>query len=491
MDTINHVFVLMLENRSFDHMLGFSSISGKDAASGQPTKLIGLQGTESNIYQGVTFKTSTPADFCMTVGPGHEFPNVLKQLSGVGANYPPNGQYPAINNSGYVEDYAASGGQKNPGEVMKCFSPDQLPILVTLAKSFAVCDNWFSSLPGPTWPNRFFLLAGSSGGLDHSPTTAEMFKWEEVRGFKFQNGSIFDKILWWRIYAGGDLCLAHALKGISFRDIHPYSSFARDVDDPKYPVQFTFIEPDYGHVASDYKGGTSQHPLDDVTSGEGLIKDVYETIRNSPIWTTSMLILTWDEHGGFYDHALPPVAVAPGDTPQVSIANGFKFTFEQYGPRVPAVVISPLIPANLIDHRVYDHASVPATIEAIFHLQHMTQRDANAKNLLSLASLEFARTDTPAVLPAPVKPMSGTRAMRAAAMGLPAPSATRPHESVESDPNMPGLLYVAMRSDLDLSPPERRPIILARVRSIHTRNEARLYIEKVRQKIQVARRALR
>jgi phospholipase C len=170
MGAINHVFVLMLENRSFDHMLGFSGLSGKDAVSGQPTKINGLAGTEANSYQGMTYKAMTPADISMTAGPGHEFTDVLTQLSGPGATYPPDRQYPPINNSGYVEDYAASGGQQNPGEVMKCFAPSQLPVLTALANQFTICHNWFSSMPGPTWPNRFFLLAGSSAGLDHSPT---------------------------------------------------------------------------------------------------------------------------------------------------------------------------------------------------------------------------------------------------------------------------------------------------------------------------------
>jgi phospholipase C len=487
MSAIQHVFVLMLENRSFDHMLGSSGISGADVVSGQPAKINGLQGNESNAYQGTPHMVSTPAAFSMTVGPGHEFSDVLEQLSGPGAQYVPNGQYPPILNSGYVENFAASGGMQNPGEIMKCFGRDQLPVLTALAKSFAVCDNWFSSLPGPTWPNRFFLLSGSSGGLDHSPSTAEMIEWESIHGFGFQNGNIFDKKISWRIYAGGDLCLAQALKGINFGDITPFSNFARDVGDPNYPVQFTFIEPNYGHVATDYTGGNSQHPLDDVTSGEGLLKTVYEAIRNSPVWMTSLFIVTWDEHGGFYDHVAPPAAAAPGDTPQFHSANTFGFTFEQYGVRVPAVVISPLIPANLIDHRLYDHASVPATLEAIFNLPPMTQRDAKANHLLSLASLKSPRTDAPASLPDPANPMLAEWPIPAVAMSLPGPPATRPQDPADSDGNMPGFLYVAMRSDLDLSGPERRPDILARVSAIQTRYDARQYIEEVRAKTRIAR----
>jgi phospholipase C len=154
-------------------------------------------------------------------------------------------------------------------------------------------------------------------------------------------------------------------------------------------------------------------------------------------------------------------------------------------------VVSPLVPANLVDHCVHDHASVLATVEAIFNLKPMTQRDAQANNLLSLASLKTPRLDAPTSLPAPANPMTGERAMRAAAMGLPGPPATKPTEAVDADRNMPGFLYSAMRSDLDLSPPEQRAAILARVGAIHTRNDARLYIEEVRQKIHSARRGMR
>jgi phospholipase C len=487
---IQHIFVLMLENRSFDHMLGFSGITGTDAATGAATKIIGLNGSESNSYQGQPFKVTPHADISMPVDPGHEFSDVLEQLCGAGAKYPSGGPYPAIDNSGFVSDYARSGGNTDPAEIMKCYQPDQLPVLVALAKEFAVCDNWFSSMPGSTWPNRFFVCAASCGGLDHSPTFLEMLKWETIAGFRFEHGSIFDQNVLWRIYAGGDLCFAQALKGIQFTDVSSYSDFADDVNAANYQVQFTYIEPNYGNVTSDFSGGTSQHPKDSVNSGESLIKSTYEALRRSPIWNNSMLIITWDEHGGFYDHVAPPAAVAPGDVPKMPNTNKSGFLFNQYGPRVPAVVISPLIPRNQIDHRTYDHASVPATVEAAFNLKAMTQRDAKANNLLALASLAKARTDAPMTLPSPATPMVGERALRAAKLGAPAPAATRPTARVASEPGLPGFLYVAMRSDLDLSPPERRKAILAKVTKIRTKAQARKYIEEVRSKIRVARLGL-
>lgn len=147
---VQHVFVLMLENRSFDHLLGFSAVTGTDAATGQPTSIDGLAGTESNLYNGQPYSVEPGADFAMPCDPNHEFDHVLEQLCGAGATYPKGGAYPAINDSGFVSSYVASGGGSDPGEVMKCFGAAQLPIVTALAREFVVCDNWHASIPGPT-----------------------------------------------------------------------------------------------------------------------------------------------------------------------------------------------------------------------------------------------------------------------------------------------------------------------------------------------------
>jgi len=129
---------------------------------------------------------------------------------------------------------------------MKGFVPAGMPVLAALAKEFAVCDGWFCSMPGPTWPNRFFALGASSAELDHSPSSAETAIWETLDGFGFENGSIFDAQrnsppgkgkLPWRIYAGNKIfTLAHVLKGIQIWDIARYSQFAKDLSDPSYPA---------------------------------------------------------------------------------------------------------------------------------------------------------------------------------------------------------------------------------------------------------------
>jgi phospholipase C len=488
---IQHVFVLMLENRSFDHMLGFSGITGHDAVNGGSTQINGLTGSEVNTLNRRAYPVVRGAADVMPADPGHEFMNVLVQLCGAGATYAAGSQYPAINNTGFVASYTASGGAADPGEVMKCFAPEQLLVLVALAQEFAVCDNWHASMPGPTWPNRMFVHAASSGGLDHSPTTEEIVEWETIGGLQFKAGSIFDalkkKEVSRRLYAGDDFPMVAALKGISLSDIRHYDNFVSDLSQPAYPYSCVFIEPSYD-VLNEYKNSTSQHPLTDITLGEGLIKETYEAIRNSTHWNSSVLIITWDEHGGFYDHAIPPGAVAPGDTAPQDKHNQYGFTFERYGPRVPAIVISPLILKNVIDHRLYDHASIPATIESFFEVDALTERDAKANRLDALLSLNAPRTDTPTTLPSPAT----SQAQPAVVMKMMVPDlsttvAARPNETVDQG-TLPVILHSALRQDLEISP-EQRTVILERVRSIKTREQARQYLAEVQKKIRQRRAA--
>ena len=489
---IKHVFLLMLENRSLDHMLGFSGIKGADAQDGSPTQIDGLTGNESNTFQETVYKASKPADFVMPSDPGHEFTDVVQHLCGDGATYPNGGPYPPIDNSGFVASYSQHGGQTASGglpEIMKCFdSPAQLPVLYTLATEFAVCDHWYASMPGPTWPNRFFAAAASSGGLDHSPSTDDIITWLGPDGFSFENGTIFDLLkshdLSWKLFSGSLFPVNAALKGITIEDVTLLNllPIALSPSNPiPYEASFTFIEPNYGDVIKGtYLGGDSQHPVDDVTKGDALIKTVYEAIRNSPIWKSSMLIVTWDEHGGFYDHAAPPAAVPPGDRvttkPGKAPINQYGFKFDQYGVRVPAVVVSAYTPKNVIDHRTYDHASILATVEAVFNLSPLTDRDKAANNLTPLVSLTEARDDTPEQLPGPAaSPASFAKMQAAAAVSRPA--------TVE-DRSLPGFLHVAMRADIQLSPPAERPAIIARVDAIKTRDQAEAYMQEVTAKIQ-------
>lgn len=492
---IKHVFVLMLENRSLDHMLGFSGITGKNAVDGTNTKIDGLTGNESNSGLKVTH----PADWSMPVDPCHEFNCVLEQLSGASAKYPPGGAYPPIDCSGFVSNYIGNGGASSPGEIMKCYESSQLPVLNALAQEFVVCDNWFSSMPGPTWPNRYFVHAASSGGLDHSPTNDEIVKWF-VTGVPIKNGTIFDKLnkgsQKWRIYRGDEFPQALSLNGVHFLgSTSPLGNFQKDVNKISYKYAYTFIEPNYGDILDNtYEHGTSQHPLDNVVCGEYLIKYVYESIRSSPLWQNSMLIVTWDEHGGFYDHLHPAATVGPGDNSTTSPLNKYGFTFQQLGVRVPAVVVSPLIPQNLIDHRTYDHSSVPATVEAIFGLTAITKRDAQANNVSTLVTLSSPRT-TPQTLPAPAStggqcPFPGPSTAKAAPAL--APHLMKRPLDPPNEGNLPGFLDIARRVDRELSPAPLHPAVAAKhLASTTTRVAAAAYIEEVRAKARAAEATLK
>jgi phospholipase C len=409
---------------------------------------------------------------------------VLEQLCGSGTVYT-GGPYPKINNSGFVSNYTF-------GDIMKCYdTPKSLPVMMALVSEFAVCDHWYSSLPGPTWPNRFFVHAASSGGLDHSPTTLETLAWEKLKGFVFEHGSIYDSLnkagQGWRIYRGvktpliGSIPGVAALKGIEIRDTIAYEKFATDVKS-EYPFAYTFIEPNYGDVInSSYSGGQSQHPMDDVRRGELLIKSTYEAIRNSPLWFSSMLIITYDEHGGFYDHFPPPAAVAPGDTTPHSVYNKTGFGFDQYGVRVPAIVISAYTPGNFISHLPYDHSSIPATLEQMFNMPALTKRDAAANTVGSLAALSVARPDTgegapPKTLPDISSPLSEEDALIAVSHPKPVP------DSAPIDGgNLPGFLFVVRKAQLEKAEAAgiRQELVEALPVVPQTRGEARVYMETI------------
>jgi phospholipase C len=478
---IKHVFVLMLENRSFDHMLGFAGIEGTDAATWQPTKVDGLTGNESNTFDGRTYKVSRGADDVMHEGPAHNFKAVVEQLCGPGATYPSGGAYPPINNSGFVASYAKQNSQR-PGDVMKCFAPEQLPVLTALAREFLVCDRWFCSMPGPTEPNRYFMHAETSGLFDDSPTPSEIARaiGTPGGGFKFKNGTVFKQLkragVSYRIYADDSFPVVAELDGVSVaRDVRAFKDFARDVKRSSFDAGFVHIEPSYDAL-DDFEDGNSQHPAGSVAAGERLIKATYEAIRNSPHWEKSLLIITWDEHGGFYDHVAPPAA--PG-TGRRGRKNGF--TFEQLGPRVPAVVVSPLFPRNMIEHRPFDHTAIPATLQRVFNLPPLEARGGISGGLDQLARIS-ARTDAPERLEVPIRGAVPPREVRHKA------TVRRPAEPLPEDweGNLGALIHSAAVQHLEVAP-EQRAAILARVEGLRTRADAFAYLKEVEQLVQAAK----
>ena len=326
LSTIQHVVVLMLENRSFDHMLGFLySGSGNVSPAGHPFD--GLTGTEANSPSSgspvTVFKIepSTPnAYFMPGADPGEGYMATNSQLFGSTDGPASPGAVPGM--GGFVQDFAYTLGWQSqegtwsivPGttasDIMGCFTPETLPVLSALATGYAVCDQWFSSVPTETLPNRAFACSGTSQG--HMDDKTHTFTHPSIFGLLNSNH------LPWAIY-GYD---TQPLTKDTFTDISGadpshfgvFSDFAAAAKGGTLPA-FTFLEPSWSST------GNSQHPNYDVALGEQLIHDVYETLREGPGWPQTLLVITYDEHGGCYDHVPPPSGATPPDVTRASSAS--------------------------------------------------------------------------------------------------------------------------------------------------------------------------
>jgi phospholipase C len=219
--------------------------------------------------------------------------------------------------------------------------------------------------------------------------------------------------------------------------------------------------------------------MDDVYGGEKLIKTVYEAIRNSPQWDSSLLIIIYDEHGGFYDSVAPGTAPAPNDTNDNSPnkLNEYGFDFKQYGVRVPAVIVSPLIAKGMVDHTVYDHSSVLATVERLFSLQPLTQRDAKANDLRHLFSLFTPRTDCPTQLNNPVPPVTTPAS--------PTNKNLVENGALPQSGNVQGFLHIMLKTEFELSSRNQtdKDNILTNFRNIKTKEDANAYIHSIMKKV--------
>ena len=401
LSNIDHIVVLMLENRSFDHMLGYLSLPPTLGGKGR-TDVDGLTGNETNEdEEGVAFPVQRMQSYRMNGDPCHEWECVEEQLSN--------------NNGGFLINYGKEV-VNNPEFIMHYFTGADAPVFDHLARDFTICDRWFSSLPGPTQPNRAYGLAGTSDGHKHNFTKKELIQFKG-----FMSPTVFEKLpanVSWQ-------CYSHDISALRFftkyrtAQIDQIDKIDRFFTDAAAGTlaNVSWIDPDFGLAI--YVGPPNDdHPPHDMRHCQNLVSDVYNALLNGPKWAKTLLIITYDEHGGFYDH-VSPRQFTPADDNQ---------EFAKYGVRVPAFVISPWVGKQAAfgsndhglghDKVVFDHTSILRTILRRFasdgngNVPAMTARVNAANDLGALLTEQQPRTDctaTPRIPNVPIDFMDNFR----------------------------------------------------------------------------------
>ncbi|KAF8394932.1 hypothetical protein HHK36_018871 [Tetracentron sinense] len=369
---IKTLVVLVMENRSFDHILGWMK-------SARP-EIDGLTGKESNRVSvsdpdSAEVFVSDDALF-VDSDPGHSFQAIKEQIFGsenISANPAPM--------SGFVQQAESMGGGMSK-TVMSGFKPAVLPVYTALANEFAVFDRWFASVPSSTQPNRFYVHSATSHGASSNVQK------DLIQGFPQK--TIFDSL------DENDLSFA-----IYYQNI-PTTLFFKNLRKLKHVNRFQSYKtkfklhaklgklPNYAMIEQRYFDvelfpANDDHPSHDVAVGQKFVKEVYETLRSSPQWNETAMLIVYDEHGGFYDHVPTPVSGVPNPDGIIG-PDPFYFRFDRLGVRVPAILVSPWIEKGTVIHEPngpttysqFEHSSIPATVKKLFNLKSnfLTKRDA-------------------------------------------------------------------------------------------------------------------
>jgi len=404
----DHVIVLMLENRSFDHLFGYLGTGDGLPARGAVNYLKPGDATSQKFVSG------KGGDFtAVGQGPSHSLKQTNMQLFGKTKPTAAQQRTPLMN--GFVASFETSlkyDLKREPTtselqQVMNVFEPVQLPVLSTLAKSFVLCDRWHSDVPGPTMPNRAFVHAATSQGYTYNAN------WKP----KFTCDTLYDRINGdaeksWRVYYHDQndvVELYPDLKSDTTNHALFESAFAGDVAGDKLAT-YSFVTPAF--LNAPQHPANSMHAPADVRPAEKLVADVYDALCGSPeVFKKTLLIVTFDECGGYYDHVPPPATVSPdGIAGRMDEPYLVEFDFKRLGLRVPTILISPWFqPA--VDSTLYSHASIPGSIIDAFQLAggYLTERDNKSEKLtdryLRVDPTRRWRTNIPD-LTVPVQPQS-------------------------------------------------------------------------------------
>ncbi len=397
-ESIDHIVVLMQENRSFDHYLG--KLYDYNIERGTPLDVEPLPANASspNPSGGPSVKPFHQTLLCDSEDVAHGWPASHEQWdNGANSGF-------ATTNSVAIEP----SGRR----AMSYYTEDEIPYYYELYSTFAIGDRYFQSLLGPTYPNRFYLLAGGSY-IDTDQQFAETTNRLPMDPQDFKGRSIFNSLdeagVTWKVY-GAQPVLTFANEFAYARNHVPpavlnINQYYADAAAGTLP-QVTFIDPFFiasKNVQSD------EHPVANIQVGQDFVHDAIDALMTSPNWSSSALFLTYDEHGGYYDHVPPPPAPLPHPDPANLVqdlhpptANHQPFgTFDRYGFRVPVAVVSPFAKAHYVSHVTHDHTSILRFIETRFGLPALTNRTANADPMLEFFDFANPPFATPPTLPVP------------------------------------------------------------------------------------------
>jgi phospholipase C len=360
------VVVLMMENRSFDHFLGW--LPGADG------RQAGLSYRDQRGVPHATYALAPDYQGCRSHDPSHDWRSGQRQYDRGACD-------------GWLLTQPA--GDTFP---IGYYTAADLPITATLARGHTTLDRYFCSMMGPTGPNRLYAWSATTDSLEFNgildgrgtrPSNLQLAIWDRLRDAGVSGG-----------YFAGQEPNSYQYQSKKYDAItSSHEKFFAAAADGKLPA-VTFIDPDLPTLQEFAGTSYDDHPFNDVRQGEGFIAKVYRALAASPQWDRMVFVLTFDEHGGFYDHVAPPVVtdstVLPGAGPHPDLTR--------LGFRVPCIAMGPFAPARVEHGGPYEHCSILRMIEWRWNLPPMTARDQNARNLAEV--LDFSRRRAPVHLPA-------------------------------------------------------------------------------------------
>jgi phospholipase C len=410
---IENIVVVMMENRSFDSMFGHlneygmrTDVSEPPAGASNPT----------NALDGGSSPGDAGADDGGDDAGTHPWMHAPQECF-ADTDHSWKGQHWAWDNGNNDGFYAENNGTTDPGDVipdsgslldgeraMWWYDQTDIPFDYKLANTFAVADNYFCSLLGPTGPNRFFLVAGTSLGYTYNtpPTISSTSLTDNL----VVPDELAQRGISWGLYSDGTPSLIDFL-AVNYVGRYPtanrfaFQDFLTAAQKGTLP-QVAWVDPAVG-IADGTPTNNDDHPPADIQIGSQFLSQVYQAVTTSPQWSKTALFITWDENGGEYDHVPPPQACAPDSIAPILTGGdvGVPGDFTRYGFRVPLIVVSPFAKKGYVSHGVYDHTSIARFIETKFRIPALTARDANADPLMDLFDFSTAAFASPPSIPAP------------------------------------------------------------------------------------------